>query len=69
MKRALFGLAALTMVAAMTPACAYGMIATSGKQVIVVRQDMFLLGALRKVYVCTISPNAGLTDCQNGMNP
>lgn len=34
--------------------CAYSGVAMSGDKVVILQNDLFLLGALRKVYVCKI---------------
>jgi hypothetical protein len=56
------------LLAAALAACAYGGAAASGDKVVVLRNDMFLLGALRAAYVCQIS-DAGLQNCQAGIAP
>jgi len=49
--------------------CAYaGVGVTPEGKAIVARNDAFLLGALRKVYVCQVTPN-GLSDCKSKENP
>lgn len=49
--------------------CSYGQVVTVGKDyVVVLRQDGFLLGALRKAYVCKATSN-GLSNCQDSENP
>ena len=42
--------------------CSYGGIATVGDKVVITRNDLFLFGALRKVYVCKVA-DRGVTDC------
>ncbi|MDI3283710.1 hypothetical protein [Polyangium sp. 15x6] len=42
--------------------CSYGGIATVGDKVVITRNDLFLFGALRKVYVCKVA-DRGLTEC------
>jgi hypothetical protein len=49
-------------------ACGYAAIATAGDAAVVARNDWFLFGALRKVYVCKITP-AGLTQCSSAATP
>lgn len=51
-------------------ACSYAGVAMSadGKKAVVVRNDHFLFGALRKAYVCDVS-DAGLINCQKSENP
>jgi len=48
--------------------CGYAGVATAGDAAIVLRNDWFLFGALRKVYVCKITPG-GLTQCSNAETP
>ncbi|MGD8861337.1 MAG: hypothetical protein PVI30_15115 [Myxococcales bacterium] len=48
--------------------CGYAGVATAGDAAVVVRNDWFLFGALRKVYVCKITPG-GLTQCSAADNP
>jgi len=49
--------------------CAYGGVTTVGKDhVVVLRNDGFLWGALRKAYVCKATPG-GLENCRNSENP
>jgi hypothetical protein len=48
--------------------CGYAGVATAGDAAIVLRNDWFLFGALRKVYVCKITPG-GLTRCSNAETP
>ena len=62
MKKALGMLMAMGMLASSLGGCAYGAIAVAGDKVVVLRQDSFLLGALRKAFVCRVS-DAGLTNC------
>ncbi len=50
-------------------ACAYQTVAPiGGKTVVITRNDLFLFGALRKVYVCQVTPT-GLQRCAEGENP
>ena len=56
------------LLAAALAACAYGGAAAAGDKVVVLRNDQFLLGALRKAYVCKIA-DAGLADCQTSTSP
>ena len=68
MKKTL-GLVLLAAIAATTlGACSYGGVAASGDKVVVARNDGFLFGLLRKVYVCKIT-DAGVTNCQNSDTP
>lgn len=48
--------------------CSYGMIAPVGDKVVIARQDNFLFGALRKVFVCKVG-DQGLTNCSSAESP
>ena len=65
MKRILLGVFAA---AALLSGCSYGGVATVGDKVVVTRNDGFLFGALRKVYVCKVS-ETGLSACNHGESP
>jgi len=58
----------MAVAAATMSGCAYGGVAASGNTVVVTRNDGFLFGLLRKVYVCQITPT-GLTQCSAGEAP
>ena len=60
-------LAASALGSALT-GCSYGGIATAGDKVVITRNDGFLFGALRKVFVCKVS-DAGVTSCQEADAP
>ena len=60
-------LAAGTIAGAL-PGCAYGSIATTGDKVVIARQDGFLFGALRKVFVCKVT-DAGVANCGSAESP
>jgi hypothetical protein len=49
-------------------ACGYAGVATAGDAAVVARNDWFLFGALRMVFVCKITPG-GLTQCANAETP
>ena len=69
MKKAIAMFLALGVIAGATSGCAYGMIATSGAdKVVITRQDSFLFGALRKVFVCKITDN-GAASCAEAESP
>ncbi len=58
----------LASVVSMT-GCTYGMATSVGKDyVVVLRNDHFLYGALRKAYVCKAT-TSGLTGCRDNENP
>ncbi len=69
MKRVL-GLALALATAAPALGCAYGDIATTqdGTKVVITRQDSFLFGALRKVFVCKVT-DAGVAACNESESP
>jgi hypothetical protein len=49
--------------------CAYGGVGGVGAdKAVVARNDAFLFGILRKVYVCKVS-DGGLTGCQSNESP
>ena len=49
--------------------CSYGAIATSGNdKVVITRQDGFLFGALRKVFVCKVT-DGGTASCGTNESP
>jgi hypothetical protein len=61
MRRIATGLLLATMAVSSVIGCSYGaMVAHDGK-IYVARNDMFLFGALRKIYECT--PSAGSMAC------
>jgi hypothetical protein len=61
-------LAAAAVLAGTLSGCAYSGVAASGDKVIVARNDAFLFGLLRKVYVCKVT-ETGLTQCSSGEAP
>jgi hypothetical protein len=69
MKRALATVLAASALAGAITGCAYGSIATSGTdKVVITRQDAFLFGLLRKVFVCKIA-DSGVTGCNEAESP
>ena len=60
-------LAASTLCSGLT-GCAYGSIATAGDKVVITRQDGFLFGILRKVFVCKVT-DAGAANCASADSP
>jgi hypothetical protein len=48
--------------------CAYGGIGAVGDKAVVTRNDGFLFGILRKVFVCKVT-DTGLTACQSADAP
>jgi len=61
-------LIAVLFVVATLGGCSYGGVAMSGDTAVVVRNDMFLFGALRKAYVCKVTPT-GLAQCVVSESP
>jgi hypothetical protein len=62
-------LMALGVVASALTGCAYGDMAAVGTdKVVVMRQDSFLFGALRKAFVCKIT-DGGLASCAANESP
>jgi hypothetical protein len=69
MKKSMAMLLAIGTLAGSLSGCAYGMIAASGTdKVVITRQDSFLFGALRKVFVCKITDN-GVASCGEAESP
>ena len=68
MKLSVFPVLAALALAVTGQACAYGGAATSGDKVVVLRNDAFLYGALRKAFVCKVT-DGGLSSCAAGEAP
>lgn len=69
MKKALGLVMTLGLIASAMSGCAYGDMAAVGTdKVVVMRQDMFLFGALRKAFVCKIT-DGGLSACATAESP
>ncbi len=63
MKKTLGILMAAGVLSSVVGGCSYGGIAAVGTdKVVIIRNDLFLFGALRKVYVCKVA-DRGVTDC------
>ena len=59
----------LLMLGMLLQSCSYTSVTRLGKgRVAVVKNDLFLMGALRKIYVCKYTPK-GLTNCATTQNP
>lgn len=69
MKKALGFVLAVAMAAPLA-GCSYGQVATTqdGSKVVVTRQDGFLFGALRKVFVCKVA-DGGVAGCSESESP
>ena len=68
MKKAILTTFAVLTLAASASGCAYGGIGAVGDKAVVARNDGFLFGILRKVFVCKVT-DTGLTSCQNADAP
>jgi hypothetical protein len=69
MRKLGLNLVILCALAAAVSACAYGGVAKVGKkQVVVLRNDAFLFGALRKAFVCKVN-SSGLSQCSTNEAP
>jgi hypothetical protein len=62
-------LAALTVAGALSMGCAYGGVSGVGAdKVVIARNDAFLFGILRKVFVCKVA-DTGVSACAEGDSP
>jgi hypothetical protein len=69
MKKVLGTLMALGVFASALGGCAYGDMAAAGPdKVVIMRQDSFLMGALRKAFVCKVT-EGGLASCATAESP
>ncbi len=69
MKKLTCFLFAASVIASSASGCAYGAIATAGNdKVVITRQDGFLFGILRKVFVCKVA-DSGVSNCQANEAP
>jgi len=68
MKKLVAKLVVLGALVGSLSACAYGAVAAAGDKVVITRNDQFLGGALRKVFVCKVT-DSGVTNCGNAENP
>ena len=68
MKKLIVALSAIAILGTIAPACHYGAVEVENGKAVVVRQDDFLYGMLRKIFVCEVS-DAGLANCASGENP
>lgn len=68
MKKTLLTLLAAGILASSATGCAYGGAGASGDKAVVARNDAFLFGILRTVFVCKIT-DAGLSSCQSSEAP
>jgi hypothetical protein len=68
MKKAILTTFAILTIAASANGCAYGGIGAVGDKAVVTRNDAFLFGILRKVFVCKVT-DGGLASCQSAEAP
>jgi hypothetical protein len=68
MKKALAIVLAVTALTGVVAGCAYSGVGASGDKAVVARNDLFLYGILRKVFVCKVS-DSGLQSCQSSEAP
>jgi hypothetical protein len=68
MKKTLLILAAMGILASSATGCAYAGVGGSGDKVVVARNDGFLFGILRTVFVCKVT-DAGLSSCNSSEAP
>jgi hypothetical protein len=59
--------AVLSAVASLS-GCAYGGVATTGDKVVITKNDSFLFGIMRQVYVCKVG-DSGVTNCKTAESP
>ncbi len=65
MKKIIAAASVLMVTGSVLMGCAYAGAAVAGDKVILPRNDTFLYGMLRKVYVCKVT-DQGLTECVAG---
>ena len=58
----------LVAVASTSMACSYGGVAMASGKAVIARNDHFILGLLRQVYVCDVTDD-GLANCESKQNP
>ena len=68
MKKLLLLLAAVGILASSATGCAYAGAGAHGDKVVVARNDAFLFGILRTVFVCKVT-DAGLSSCNSSEAP
>jgi len=68
MKKTLGLLISAVLLSGVIGGCAYGGVATAGDKAVVLRNDSFLFGALRKAFVCKVT-DAGLSTCGTAESP
>jgi hypothetical protein len=68
MKKIILAALAMGILATAGTGCGYAGVGAAGDKAVVARNDGFLFGILRKVYVCKIS-DAGLSACNDSEAP
>ena len=68
MKKGLASILAVAAIASALGGCAYAGVGVSGEKAVVARNDAFLFGILRQVFVCKIT-DGGLSSCQSSDAP
>jgi hypothetical protein len=68
MKKTLASMLILGTLASSLGGCAYGGVGVAGDKAVVARNDSFLFGILRKVFVCKVT-EGGLTNCNASEAP
>jgi hypothetical protein len=68
MKKGIAFVLASAALAGALSGCAYGGVGAAGEKAVVARNDGFLFGILRKVYVCKVT-DGGLSHCQDSESP
>jgi hypothetical protein len=59
---------AASMLGSTLVGCGYGGVAATGDKVVITRNDGFLFGALRKVFVCKVT-DGGVANCAAADSP
>ena len=63
MKKLIVALSAIAILGSIAPACNYGSMAVAADgRILVARNDHFLFGGMRAIYVCDLE-EAGLVNC------
>lgn len=68
MKKGLASILAAAVIASALTGCAYGGVGVAGDKAVIARNDAFLFGILRKVFVCKVT-DGGLSSCQESESP
>ena len=68
MKKGLAMVLAAAALASALSGCGYAGVASANDKAVVARNDGFLFGILRKVYVCKVA-DGGLSACQDSDSP